>query len=211
MLATKKAPGPSCPAPPSHRALSMGRGTAWYDRQPLTGHAGARVDPREDWSDVSPAVGVAQAPGVLSIFPQGLRTGGRALTLQPRLSASGRCGPWEAGAAAQRRADCHTACQSHHLAAAPAVSSGQQRDAGDQTRPLGVVQRGRVRLRRPLGWGGQLSDPCQGQAGTEHERTVSHPHSPSCSTSTSSPGADLGTPAMPCKPWRRLGGSEEST
>lgn len=85
------------------------------------------MDPSEDWSDVSPAVGVAQARCLEDTAGPGL----------------GSPASQQAGAAGRRRRALQRRDSRlpHSLSepppgSSPAVSSGQPRDAGDQTRPL---------------------------------------------------------------------------
>ena len=76
---------------------------------------------------------------------------GRLSALHPCPQQTAAAAPREAPAVVRRRADCHTACESHRLAAAPALSCSGT--AGTRaTRPaLCEGQMGRVRLRRLLG------------------------------------------------------------
>lgn len=106
---------------------------------------------------------------------------------QPALQPHGRC---RSGAEASRLP--HTACESHPVTL---------RTAGTQATRLALcgVQRGRVRLRRLLGQGEQLSDPSQGQAGPKGEQSVSHPHS-AVQQAPPSPRDGWGHPTCPASP-----------
>lgn len=153
--------------------------------------------------------GTAQAQGVSSIFPKRLRPRWAPRAAAPAPWQTGAAAPREVPAAMRRRADCHTACESRRLAAAPAPSRSGV--AGTRAPRLALCggQRRKVRLGCLPGQAGQPSDPSRGQAGMKcelHHLTPFLSHS----TNTSKPLGCLEIPDMPCELWWRLGGSERS-
>lgn len=130
--------------------------------------------------------GTAQAQDVSSTFPERLRPRWGPRAAAPAPWQTGAAAPREAPAAPRRRADCHTACESRRLAAAPAPSCSGV--AGTRAPRLALCggQRRTVRLGCFPGQVEQPSDPSRGQAGMKcelHRLTPFLGHS----TSTSKP------------------------